>query len=48
MVLHCDASLKEQQYHNMAMEKIEEEKVKGTTTSNELDFKMKLLQQVKG
>ena len=43
-VLHCDASLKEQQCHNIEMEKIEEKKMKWTTISNELDFGKKLLE----
>ena len=43
-VLLHDASLKEQQCHNMAMEKIKEDKTKWTTISNELNFRMKLLE----
>ena len=43
-VHHHDASLKEQQCHNMAMEKIVKEKMKWANMSNELDFRMKLLE----
>ena len=38
-VLQHDASLKECECHNRVMEKIEEDKMKWTTMSNELDFR---------
>ena len=50
-VVQCDASLKECKCHNEAMEKIEEDKMKWTTMSNELDFQndsLKDIQQDEG
>ena len=46
-VLHHDASLREQQHHNMAMEKVEEDKMKWTTMSHQLEYRTKLLEAYK-
>ena len=43
-VLQHDSSLREQQCHNMAMEKIEEDKMKLTTMSHQLEYRTKLIE----